>query len=208
MADYACVDFEAGMPPASVWVPSVQESSVLQLTNVALSPPNGLESTSVASPTLGNEVLLRWTTPATTAKLKKVSVSAALNPALNQRFDADYWLLCAAMSASFASRTCIVYGMQGMRITYRIYNGSGYINGECPASGTLSQEQWTNVELHLDPVTGLIQAIIGGTTTNCQASDIPLEDTVGFVEVGLTRDLDSGTGYSARYDNVEVVVRR
>jgi hypothetical protein len=206
--DYACVDFEAGMPPANVWVPSRQEMSVLQITNVALSVPNGLESVSVATATFGNESLLRWTGGPTTTKLKKVSVSAAVNPGLFQRLDADYQILCANMSAGFPSSGCIAITTQGLKIRWRFYNGSGYVSGECDANGGFANEQWTNAEIHLDPVTGLVEAIIGGMSTSCQATDFPLEDTVGFAEVGLARDGPAEIGLRVRYDNVEVTVRR
>jgi len=206
--DYSCVDFETGMPPANVWVPSVLETSVLQITNVALSVPNGLEAISVATQSFGIETLLRWTSAPTTARPKKVSASAASKPGLFQRLDSDYPVLCAKMSAGFASSACVVIGIQGLVIRWRFYNGSGYVTGECAANGMLAQEQWTNTEIHLDPVSGLVQAIIGAATTNCQATDLPLEDSVGIAEVGLTRDGIGDFGINVRYDNVEVSVRR
>jgi hypothetical protein len=157
---------------------------------------------------LGNESLIKWTCAPTTTKLKKVVVSAALNPTLFQRLDANYEVLCAGMSAGFASNACIVVGSGGMKVTWRFYNGSGYISDECDANGTLASEQWTNAEIHLDPTSGLVRSVIGGVTTNCQASDLPLEDTVAFGKVGLTRDLSAVIGFQMRYDNVEVWVER
>jgi hypothetical protein len=98
--------------------------------------------------------------------------------------------------------------MAGLRIRYSIYNGSGYIDGECDASGGFAQQQWTNAELHLDAVTGMIQTVIGGVVTNCQAGGIPVGDTVGFVEVGCARLAQGDIGLQVRYDNVEVSIRR
>jgi hypothetical protein len=206
--DYACVDFDTGLPPSNVWVPSVQETSVLQLTSIALSLPNGLESIAVGSASSRNESVLRWTSPASAANLKSVSVSAALNPGASQGADADFQVLCAKMSAGLKSEACIVFSMAGLRIRYSIYNGSGYIDGECDASGGFAQQQWTNAELHLDAVTGMIQTVIGGVVTNCQAGGIPVGDTVGFVEVGCARQAQGDIGLQVRYDNVEVSIRR
>jgi hypothetical protein len=206
--DYACTDFENGMPPANAWVPSVQDMSVLQITNVALSVPNGLETIAVGSTTFGNEALLKWTAAPTTTQLKKVSVSAAMNPGLFQRLDADYQVLCASMSAGFASSACIAFTGSGLKLRWRFYNGSGYIPGECDMNGGFANEQWTYAEVHLDATTGLTQAIVGGVTTNCQATDLPLADTVGFGEIGLRRDSDAQIGLQMRYDNVEISVRR
>jgi hypothetical protein len=183
--------------------------SILRLTNVALSVPNGLEAVAIATETFGNEALLRWTAGPTTTKLKKVSVSAAVNPGVFQRLDADYQVLCANMSAGFPSSACIVISSsQGLIVQWRFYNGSGYVSGECAANGSLPNAQWTNAEVHLDPVTGLTQAVIGGSTTNCQATDLPLEDTVGFAELGLSRSGPATIGLTMRYDNVQVSVRR
>jgi hypothetical protein len=206
--DYSCVDFETGMPPSSVWVPSVQDTSILQISTIALSVPNGLEAISLATQAFGVETLLRWTSAPTTAKLKKVSVSAAVNPGAFQRLDSDFQVLCAKISAGFPSTGCIVIAPMGLTITYRFYNGSGYVTGECAANGALPQQQWTNTEIHLDPVTGLVQAVIGGAVTNCQGSTLPLEDSVGLAEVGLVAGLAGTFGLTVRYDNVEVSVLR
>lgn len=138
-------------------------------------------------------------------------MAAAVNPhpVLQGSTTADMHFLCALIGDGFESRACLsyIYG-QGLSLSYRFFFGDAVVVGSCPVTGVATAELWTNMELRFNATTGLLEAIVGGTTSNCQPDNAPPATTIAKAKVGLSTQDISNIGFAIRLDNVVVSVQR
>ena len=81
-------------------------------------------------------------------------------------------------------------------------------SGSCPVNGTWTKGAWNSVELRFNNVTGLLQSVVGGVVTDCQATQIPPNDTRIEARVGIESVGTSNAAHTIRYDNVIVSLKR
>jgi hypothetical protein len=229
-SDYQCLDFDSGNFPPAGWTQNVVSPGSLMRTNTRFfSSPNSFQS-SVTLQDLGNgRSSIDWTTTASGAALKSVTVNGMLNP-LTPMFAAgwpdivdlmciaigDEWTYaCLSYTYGSTNRTWTTSAYTGLFIRYRyIVQDAGYI-GECPVSGNFVSGIWQNVELKLDMASGDVTATIEGVGSTCNPDHMaaPAPSTLPFVWLGswASEYRPAGTGqagWTTFYDNVVVTVRR
>jgi hypothetical protein len=219
-ADYQCVDFESGLPPASVWPATLSGGGTMEITQArAASLPNALSNFVPAASdfSTASTSILTFSTVGSAA-VTSVSVSASLNtvqqPGVTSPWTGGVDLLC--VSFGFAT-SCLQYtrgadttfgtNYTGLLVDF-MYTGGPAYSDQCEVTGTLPTGVWTRVELRLTS-TGAIDVLINGTSalaTTC--SSTISGDTVGVVEVGQQSHAVTEHPQTLYYDNIVAVVRR
>jgi hypothetical protein len=114
-ADYQCLDFDTGMPPANVWVPNIKETGTLELrTDQVRSVPNSLHSVVWAGPedqTLEDVAHLTW------------SASGNLISSVNIATDAYFTETYLGFQNGYDDYLCVTMGGTKACLSYR-YRGT------------------------------------------------------------------------------------
>jgi hypothetical protein len=216
-ADYQCVDFDNGMPSASVWAPAMTGSGALSRSNARASSPSYSLSTSVNAGSSDSATLTFDDVGST--PIKSISVTAKLDPVSSVPVvppSGDIPLLCLD---SGGNRTCLYYtvngtdpsgadGYTGLYI-YWVYVGGAAVAGQCPLSVTnLTSNLWNTVELDATLATGAITVLINGTSVAASCLADFSNDTVAKITVGPSTNSSNAFGWVGYYDDIQVSVRR
>jgi hypothetical protein len=219
VADYQCLDFESGLPPASTWPPTQSNGGTMAITQArAASLPNSLSAvvpTADDFATAGTAILSFSTLGS--ASVSSVSVSASLSTVpvggVTPPWTGGVDLLCVAFGSASAclqytrgANTDFAMNYTGLLIEYQFTGGPAYL-GQCEVTGTLPTGVWTPVDLRLTSA-GAIEVLINGTSAAGTCTVSILGDTAGSVEVGLQAHAVTTIGQTVYYDNVVTVVRR
>jgi hypothetical protein len=227
-SDYQCVDFEEAAFPPPQWTRAVIAPGSLAVTNTrASSVPNSLNSTCPLTPAGTGRATIDWAPPASGANVTSVSVAAALNP-VTPSFDLgwpDYMdLLCVAFTNEY-SYACLTYTYANsgtlfqttpytglfLRFQYTIIDA--IYTEECPVTASFTSNVWTNAELRVNAGTGVVEAIVNGTTSSCGSRMPPVPSTAPMIWVGSKAHwsrstTDGDDDWTTFFDNVVVAVRR
>jgi hypothetical protein len=219
VADYQCLDFESGLPPASTWPPTQTNGGAIAITQVrAASLPNSLSTVVPIADDFATAgtAILSFSAVGSTA-VSSVSVSASLSTVPMGGVPAPWTgavdLLCAVFGSTSAclqytrgANTDFATNYTGLLIEYRFTGGPAFF-GQCQVTGTLPSGVWTPVDLRLTSASA-IEIFINGTSAAGTCTTPILGDTVGSVEVGLQAHAVTTIGQTVYYDNVVAVVRR
>jgi hypothetical protein len=213
--DYQCLDFDSGMPPSNVWVPTVQSFGILELaTDQVQSVPNALHARSV--PTGGM-------TPAIPESIGQLAwgVSGALVSAVSITTDI-YPLQLQGGAASRSDYLCLKIGALKGCLAYFDPNalgalslvfpegtsgpGTGY--PVCDIGPTLDAPAaaWTRITLRLSSA-GLLSLTIGTKTVPCSAN-LTVSSGVTAVQLGAHGVIEGDNYGDAHFYNVVTYVER
>jgi hypothetical protein len=216
-ADYQCLDFEGGLPPAATWAPISAGLGSRSISNARASslPQSLLSATSGATGTARQEARLEWHNVGAIG-VSSLSIAADINP-VNFAGVAPPWtgsidLLCVSFGSGEA---CFSYtrgadlsfadGYTGYFIDHMFTGGPAY-QYQCQLTGNLTANLWTRVELRLTRTPATAQVFIAGASAGqCNAG--VLDDTVTDVSFGQ-RAFPEAAGWTVYYDNVVAMVRR
>jgi hypothetical protein len=216
-ADYQCLDFDNGMPPSNVWVPTVQGGGILELvTDQVQSVPNALHARSVLTDSTDPLALepvgqLLWS--ASGGLSAALSITADIYPLQlhgGEKSRADY--LCLKIGAV---KACLSYDeprsdLAPMSLTIpEGTSGPGVAYPFCPVEDPaldLPVAQWTRIFLRLTNM-GVLSLSKGNATMSCSAN-MTLSSGATSVQIGA-HGVKPSTNYGdVHLDNVVTYVER
>ena len=212
--DFACADFDKGLPPTADWTRTTQSQGALSTTSaVAYSAPNSLTTTVAAETDFNNPdaAYLTWDTTGA-QPVKSVTVSAALNPtSIGGVVPPGSGYVDFLCVVSGPDRFCLSYtnkggpldNYTGYFIRYLYARGAAFSDG-C-AVNNIPNSVWSQAEFTV--ATGSITLKINGTTTGTCAAGLAT-DTIAAVAVGPRTYVETTSTFSMRYDDVVIAVRR
>jgi hypothetical protein len=218
-SDYQCVDFDTGLPNASVWVPTMTQQGTFKLiTAPALSLPNAFSSQVPVSSDNNNNGngTITWSGAGATG-VKSVSVAASINTVATGGLPSGWTgyidILCASTGDDDAcvrytagADTTFASGYTGLLIDQNYMVGPP-IPAQCPITGSIPFGTWTRVEVRLELASGVSTVLINGNTVGT-CNSVVNDDTVGKAIVGLRAYPNTGIPMTYYYDNVIATVRR
>jgi hypothetical protein len=207
MADYQCLDFDTGMPPASVWVPNVKETGILELqTDQVRSVPNSLHSVAWT----GNPDLF----PPDIAHLTW-DASGNLISAVTLATDAYFTETYGGYPNGYDDYLCVTMGGTKACLSYRWPLSSSIFAITFPTVGppmpfcdislNLFYQQWTHVEMTLSN-SGVLTLSVDGATMTC-SSGVAVSSGTSSVQIGA-ESISPGNWGEIRLDNLVAYVRR
>jgi hypothetical protein len=216
-ADYQCVDFDKGIPPAGTWAQAQTHSATFALSTAsAVSSPNSLlaMAPAAADSTSAGAATLSWTDVGS-KPITAITVSAQINPKMlegvSSSWGGAYQVLCAKFNGSDSS-ACLEYTVDSsnkpaLQIEYSYTNGAA-VAGKCPITGSWTANVWNAAELSVAQSTGTVVATVNGTATMCTSTLNPSPDTSATVAIGLAASAPTGLAWSNYCDNVIAYVNR
>lgn len=219
VADFRCLDFDTGLPPASAWTPTLQGMGQLATSTArAASPPSSLQNTIGAQPSFSqsqtatltwNDVGAAGITSATVTASFNASAAAGVAPAWTGSVD----LLCiemgggeACLSYTFQGDTSFASNYTGYFIAFT-YTGGAAFRFDCPVTGTLAPNLWTSVSMQVTSA-GHINVALNGTASPVCDGTTTLNDAAVKTTLGLAGHAVTSTNVVYFIDNVLVAVRR
>jgi hypothetical protein len=210
--DYQCLDFDTGMPPANVWVPTVTPTyGILSIANDEVrSAPNSLYAFSRAFDDLDPlqvvpDAHIQWSRSANF--VSTLSFSAEVFPVqIHGGSGGPVEHICLAMGGV---EGCIAYnvGATTWGLPYTVANAPPTPGGRsCAIDGFLQFRQWNQVTFKLAK-DGVFSVTINGETSTC-ATNTTINSGTTTVRIGSKGAWGQPQFGDMHYDNVVTYVQR
>jgi hypothetical protein len=212
--DYQCLDFDTGMPPTNVWVPTVTSTPLGQLSlaiDDIRSVPNSLFALSDFSQpgdTAAPEAVLSWTAQGNFVSAVTLSLDA-IPRQTHGASGGPIEYICLGMGGV---RGCIVYShpqiFSTWALTFSTPNPptSPGTPWYCELAGFLDFGQWNHVDLKLTK-DGVFTISVDGVASTC-ATNSPINSGTTTVRIGAKGTVNEFQAGNIRYDNVVTFIQR
>jgi hypothetical protein len=212
-ADYQCLDFDTGMPPTNVWVPTVTGFGTLSLAiDDIKSVPNSLYANTpgVNTGEPANEAYAVWTAQGNFVSAVTLSLDA-IPRQTHGASGGPVEYMCLSMGVI---RGCIVYtlwaptGVFTWALTFSNPNAppSPSTPWYCEIAAVLDFNEWNHVDLKLTK-DGVFTVGIDGVTSTC-ATNATINSGTTSVQLGAKGTPGEPQWGNIRYDNVVTYVQR